>query len=88
MKFRLGSKVDADENDRLQVAYDRAFEEGRYIDAQEANYIRAIEREPVAALWKILNSPAGNNYLSAQVHPRRGTARWLKRPLVGKARTN
>ena len=72
--FRLGSKVDAEENARLQVAYDRAYEEGRYVDAQEANYIRAIEREPVAALWKMLSAPAANNVLPAEIHSRRRTS--------------
>ena len=83
-RFRLGSKVDADENRRLQVAYDRAFEEGRFIDAQEANYIRAIEREPVAALWKILNSPDGNSYYLPKFTPVEERLDGLKRPLVGK----
>ena len=83
-EFRLGSKVDADENDRLQVAYDRAYEEGRYIDAQEANYIRAIEREPVAALWKIVSGPDGNNYYLPKFTPVEERLDGLKRPLVGK----
>jgi tetratricopeptide (TPR) repeat protein len=83
-KFRLGSRVDGDENYRLQVAYDKAYEEGRYIDAQEANYIRAIEREPVAALWKILTNPAGNHYYLPQFTPVEERLDGLKRPLVGK----
>jgi tetratricopeptide (TPR) repeat protein len=83
-RFRLGSKVDADENGRLQVAYDRAYEEGRYIDAQEANFIRAIEREPVAALWKILNDPDGNNYYLPKFTPVEERLDGFKRPLVGK----
>ena len=68
----------------MQVAYDRAYEEGRYIDAQEANYIRAIEREPVAALWKILTDPAGNNYYLPKFTPVEERLDGLKRPLVGK----
>jgi tetratricopeptide (TPR) repeat protein len=86
--FRLGSKVDADENCRLQVAYDRAYEEGRYIDAQEANYIRAIEREPVAALWKMLSGPAGNNYYLPGFTPVEERLDGLRRPLVGKGSDN
>jgi tetratricopeptide (TPR) repeat protein len=84
IKFRLGSKVDADENYRLQVAYDKAYEEGRYIDAQEANYIRAIEREPVAALWKMLTGPGDNNYYLPKFTPVEERLDGLKRPLVGK----
>jgi tetratricopeptide (TPR) repeat protein len=82
-RYRLGSKVDAAENARLQIAYDRAFEEGRYIDAQEANYIRAIEREPVAALWKILTDPAGNNYYLPKFTPVEERLNGFNRPLVG-----
>ena len=86
-RFRLGSKVDADENRRLQVAYDRAFEEGRYINAQEANYIRAIKREPVAALWKILISPDGNNYYLPKFTPVEERLDGLKRPWSARSRT-
>ena len=82
--FRLGSKVDFDENRRLQVAYDRAYEEGRYIDAQEANLIRAIEREPVAALWKMLSHPSGNHYYLPKFTPVEERLNGLKRPLVGR----
>jgi tetratricopeptide (TPR) repeat protein len=81
--FRLGSKVDAEENARLQVAYDRAYEEGRYVDAQEANFIRAIEREPVAALWKMLSAPAANTYYLPKFTPVEERLNGLKQPLVG-----
>ncbi len=76
--FRLGSKVDYDENRRLQAAYDKAYEEGRYIDAQEANYIRAIEREPVAALWKMLSRPAGNHYYLPKFTPVEERTEWAQ----------
>ena len=85
--FRLGSKVDAEENARLQVAYDRAYEEGRYVDAQEANYIRAIEREPVAALWKMLSAPAANTYYLPKFTPVEERLNGLKQPLVAMAQT-
>ena len=81
--FRLGSKVDAEENARLQIAYDRAYEEGRYVDAQEANFIRAIEREPVAALWKMLSAPAANTYYLPKFTPVEERLNGLKQPLVG-----
>jgi tetratricopeptide (TPR) repeat protein len=81
--FRLGSTVDAAENARLQIAYDKAFDEGRYNDTQEANFIRAIEREPVAALWKMLNDTSSNLYYLPKFTTVQERLDGLRRPLVG-----
>jgi len=67
----------------LQVAYDKAYDEGRFNDIQEANYIRAIEREPVAALWKMIADPPGNSYFLAKFTRVEERLDGLKRPLVG-----
>ena len=86
--YRLGSRVDAAENTRLQVAYDKAFEESRYNDVQEANHIRAIQREPVAALWKMLADPPGNNYFLPMFTPVEERLDGLKRPWSAAGRRN
>ena len=47
----------------------------------------AIEREPVAALWKILNNPDGNNYYLPKFTPVEERLEGLKRPWSARSRT-
>lgn len=67
--FKHGSKVNAAENRRLHNAYDKAEEENRYNDKLEANLIRTLQPEAVAALWKLVADPAGNRYYLPKFTP-------------------
>jgi Tfp pilus assembly protein PilF len=77
--FRQGSTLDAARNRALHEEHLKAEEEGRYTDETEVRLIRALQREAVAALWKLASDPSASRYYLAEFTPVEERANGLKR---------
>lgn len=60
--FKQGSTLDLRKYKYLLSIHNKASEEHRYDDAMEVRLIRELQRETVAALWRIVSDPNANFY--------------------------